>query len=510
MKKCEAPKCGRLCFGKELDLKKGFLSMDFKVRRFNSTPLEYLTTEQMRDIHSAALDILEDCGTIIHHEKSLDILHKAGAHVRDDKRVFIPSGLVERAIRSAPSRVTIYDRNGKPSMFLEGRNVYYGTGSDCPYLLDSFTGDRREFLSGDVENAVRLVDALPNIDFTMSNGLAPDFPSDLQYQYKYAIMVRNSTKPQVITSADKASLNDIVDIAGAVVGGREELSRKPIFVLYDEPTSPLVHINEAMEKLLFMAENNLPTNYSPGIMAGGTSPITLAGAIAQANAEILAGLVVHQQTRSGAPFIFGAGMSPMDMLSMQPTYSSPEAMVSQAGLCQIGRCLYDLPTWGFGGCSASKLVDEQAVNEAATYIMMSGWMGTNLVHDVGYLEFGLTYSFDLLVLCDEFIGQVRRMMEGICVDQENLAVESIKRVGPGGHFLSDEHTLDHFRENWQPDLTDRKTYEDWKGRGAKSMGQRAKEKIKKIIERHRPEPLAPETDIKIDRILKKVTGSKRR
>jgi len=169
--------------------------MDPNVKRFHSTPLEYLNEEQMRDIHSAALDILEDCGTIIHYEKSLDLLHKAGAYVQDEKRVFVPSGLVERAIRSAPSRVTIYDRNGSPSMFLEGRNVYYGTGSDCPNLLDSFTGERREFLSGDVENAVRLVDALPNIDFTMSNGLAPDFASELQYQYKYAIMIRNTTKP---------------------------------------------------------------------------------------------------------------------------------------------------------------------------------------------------------------------------------------------------------------------------------------------------------------------------
>ena len=482
--------------------------MDPNVKRFNSTPLEYLNEEQMRDIHSAALDILEDCGTIIHHEKSLDLLHKAGAYVQDEKRVFVPSGLVEKAIRSAPSRVTIYDRNGRPSMFLEGRNVYYGTGSDCPNLLDSFTGERREFLSGDVENAVRLVDALPNIDFTMSNGLAPDFASELQYQYKYAIMIRNTTKPQVITAADKTSLNDIIDIAAAVVGGREELSRKPIFVLYDEPTSPLVHINEALEKLMFMSENNLPTNYSPGIMAGGTSPVTMAGAIAQANAEILAGLVIHQLKNSGAPFIFGAGMSPMDMQSMQPTYSSPEAMITQAGLCQIGRCLYNLPTWGFGGCSASKLADEQAVNEAATYIMMSGWMGTNLVHDLGYLEFGLTYSFDLLVLCDEFIGQVRRMMEGIRVDKEYLAVDCIKRVGPGGHFLGDDHTLDHFRENWQPDLTDRKTYEDWKDQGAKRMGQLAKEKIRKIIETHQPEPLLPEVDAKIDKILEIAAGRK--
>jgi trimethylamine--corrinoid protein Co-methyltransferase len=478
--------------------------MDLNVKRFNSTPLEYLSEDQMGAIHAASLDILQDCGTMIHHQKSLDLLHQAGAHVKDDNHVFIPSGLVEAAIRSAPSRVTIYDRNGTVAMCLEGRNVYYGTGSDCPYLLDSFSGERREFLSADVEDAVRLVDALPNIDFTMSNGLAPDFPAELQYQYKYAIMIRNSTKPQVITAADKKCLNDIADIAAAAVGGREELSRKPIFVLYDEPTSPLVHINEVMEKLMFMAEHNLPTNYSPGIMAGGTSPVTMAGAIAQANAEILAGLVIHQLTNAGAPFIFGAGMSPMDMQSMQPTYSAPEAMMTQAGLCQIGRCLYELPTWGFGGCSASKLADEQAVNEAATYLMMAGWAGTNLVHDVGYLEFGLTYSFDLLVMCNEFIGQVRRMMEGITVDKENLAVECVKRVGPGGHFLGDVHTLNHFRENWQPDLTDRRTYQDWQSRGAKSMGQLAKEKIKELKQSHQPQPLSPEVEAQIDKILKSV------
>jgi len=237
-------------------------------------------------------------------------------------------------------------------------------------------------------------------------------------------------------------------------------------------------------------------------MAGGTSPVTMAGAITQANAEILAGLVIHQLKNPGAPFIFGAGMSPMDMQSMQPTYSSPEAMVAQAGVCQIGRCLYDLPTWGFGGCSAAKLVDEQAVNEAASYIMMAGWMGTNLVHDVGYLEFGLTYSFDLLVMCDEFIGQVRRMMEGIRVDQEHLALDAIKRVGPGGHFLQDDHTLNHFRDNWKPGITDRSTHETWTAAGATTMGQRAKEKIKLILESHKPEPLDPEVDKEIDGILK--------
>jgi trimethylamine--corrinoid protein Co-methyltransferase len=194
----------------------------------------------------------------------------------------------------------------------------------------------------------------------------------------------------------------------------------------------------------------------------------------------------------------------MDMQSMQPTYSAPEAMMTQAGLCQIGRSLYKLPTWGFGGCSASKLADAQAVNEAATYIMMAGWAGTNLVHDVGYLEFGLTYSFELLVMCDEFIGQVRRMMEGIRVDRENLAVEVIKRIGPGGHFLGDDHTFDHFRENWQPDLTDRRTYEDWQSQGAKSMEQLAKEKIKRILDSHQPEPISPHVNAEIESVLKRA------
>jgi len=356
-------------------------------------------------------------------------------------------------------------------------------------------------LYNDVEDSIRLVDALPNVDFTMSNGLAADVSPETQYQHKYALMIRNTAKPQVITAGDKKSLNEIVDIAACVLGSREAVSQKPIFVLYDEPTSPLVHTREAMEKLLFMAEHRLPINYSPGMMAGASGPVTIAGAIALASAEILAGLVMHQLKNPGAPFIFGAGMSPLDMSSMQPTYSAPEAMVAQAGLCQIGRSLYNLPTWGFGGCSASKLADEQAVNEAATYIMMAGWMGTNLVHDVGYLEFGLTYSFDLLVMCDEVIGQVRRMMEGIQVDKEYLAVEAIKRVGPGGHFLDDDHTLTHFRENWRPGITDRRTYETWKAKGATTMGQRAKQKVKEILENYKPQPLPVDVDKQIDQII---------
>ena len=473
------------------------------VKPFHPNPLDYLSEDQIRDIHSATLEITEDVGAVIHHEPCLALLREAGATIKDGNRVFIPGAMVERAVRTAPSRITIYDRQGNPALFLENRKVYYGTGSDCPNLLDSFTGERRAFLRKDVEGALRVADALPHIDFIMSMGLAPDIPADIQYEQKYALMVRNSTKPQVITAADRDSLEAIAEIASIVAGGREALLQKPLFVLYDEPTSPLVHTGEALEKLLYMAENRLPINYSPGIMAGATSPVTIAGSVAQANAEILTGLVIHQLKKPGAPFVFGGGMSPMDMRSMQPTYAAPEAVVSQACLCQMGRDFYHLPTWGFGGCSASKLADEQAVYEAGSYLVMAAVTGTNLVHDVGYLEFGKTYSLDLLIICDEIIGHLRRMMEGVRVDEESLALEALKRVGPGGHFLADPHTVAHFRENWQPGITDRNTYETWQMNGSTSMGQRAKEKLKHLLDNHFPEPLSPEADKKIDDILAK-------
>lgn len=476
--------------------------MDMSIRKFNTSLFEYLTEEQMKEIHSASLNLLEDMGTVIHHGGALELLKKAGAYVAEGNRVYIPGGLVEWAIKSAPSRITVYDRNGNPAMLLEGRNSYYGTGSDCPNIVDTFSGERRKFTYKDVENAVKIVDYLPNIDFTMSMGLISDCRKELSYHHEYALMLRNTVKPQVITASDRDCLNDIADIAAAAVGGRETLSRKPIFVLYDEPTSPMVHSEEAIDKLLFMAENSLPTNYAPGMMAGATGPITVAGAITQATAETLAGLVIHQLKKPGAPFVFGAGVSPIDMSSMQPTYSAPEAMLGQSGLCEIGRRLYDLPTWGFGGCSASKLADEQAVNEAGSYILMAGLSGTNIIHDVGYLEFGLTYSFDLLVMCDEIIGQVRRLMEGIKVDREHIALDAIKRVGAGGHYLGDEHTFNHFRENWRPDITDRRTYEAWVENGAATMGQRAKAKVRHVLENHIPEALPDAVNQEIDRIIK--------
>ena len=461
------------------------------------SPLRFFSPGELEDIHAGMLEILGEVGCELHHEGALALLKSAGARV-DGKRVYLPAGLIEQALKSAPARVTLYDRDGKPAMDLQGRNAYFGTGSDCIYLRDSFTGERRLFTGKDQIDAVRLVEALSNIDFVMSMGLISEAKPEVQYQLQYANMLKYCSKPQVIVAGDKKSLDDMTELAAAVTpGGRAELKAKPRFLLYDEPISPLVHGFEAMDKLIYAAENGIPVNYSPGMMAGATGPVTPAGAITLAAAEVVFGLVIHQLASPGAPFVFGAGMSNLDMGSMQPSYASPEAMLTQAGLCQLGRERYGLPTWGFAGCCASKVADTQAINEAATYIFMAGLTGTNVNHDLGYLEFGLTYSFDLLVMADESVGQLRRIFEGIPVDRETQALEAIKEVGPGGNFLDCDHTLDHYRENWFPGVTDRNTFERWTQLGGVTMEERCRGKIAKILE----EPVQARDAEKIDAVM---------
>ncbi len=468
---------------------------------FNAPPLAYLTEAQLNRLHKASLSILQDVGCEVHHEETLDMLTSRGCTISGDGLVSMPKKLVESAIEQAPAQITIYDREQNPALDLQGTKVFFGTGPDCKNLLDTETGDLLDFNLERMIRAVQLADNLPNIDFLMSMGLTAELDCTTANLVKFGVMLRYSSKPVVaVLGANIAELEGMIEAAALVAGSVEKLVKKPSFLLLVDPTSPLVHSTEAVKKLMLMAINHLPVIYAPGIMAGASSPITVAGAIAQANAEILAGLVIHQLYKPGAPFVFGAGMSPLDMKSGQPTYSAPEAMTAQAGLCQLGRSLYKLPTWGFGGCSASKLCDEQAIMEASNYLMMSSWMGTNLVHDVGYLEFGLTYSLELLTICDEIIGQIRHLMSGITIDDEHLALEVIKRVGPSGNFLSDVHTAKHYKNNWQPGLVDRKTRKAWKKQGSSSLSERCREKITSVFQQAPINKLDKEVDKQLNEI----------
>ena len=467
---------------------------------FSSPQFAVLSDTQLQDIHLAALEVLRRIGIRFHHQEAVEMLKEAGAFISDGNLVKFPARMVEDAVASTPGRIILCDRDGEPAVFLEGTKVYFGTGSDCLNLLDPETGEHRKFTQTDLINSYHLCDALPNIHFVMSNGIPSDVDPALLYDVQMALMLEHTTKPIVFVTNDRASCQRAIDMAAAVAGGHEALVEQQHILLYSEPSSPLQQSETAVDKLLLMAEYQLPVVHSPGPLMGGTAPITMASGLVMSLAEILSGLVVHQLRRWGAPFVFGAGLHHMDMGAAQICYASPEFQLTKAAIAQLGRW-YGLPTWGYAGCSDAKVMDEQAALEALLSVLMAKFSGANLIHDVGYMESGLTLSYEMIVLTDELVALTDHIMKGIEVDDDTLMLDELDRVGPGGHFMDTEQTLKRFRDFWFPSLLDRKRRPQWLEAGATTLGQRLKARVKEIIKEHQPKPLDPDKKQRVQEIL---------
>lgn len=467
----------------------------------NATPLfRVLSDDQIEDIYLGTLEVLERTGTRVYSDEGLELLREAGCQVSDGNLVRIPSWLVKTSLETVPERITLAGRDRSKRITLEYNKIYFGTGSDCPFILDPYTDQRRRYTFDDVYNAAKVAEALPNIDFHMSLGLTSDVPIGSYDRHQLLAMLKGTTKPLVITAVDRNGLADQYEMACEVLGGAEEFARAPLFVVYIEPSSPLNNSKEAVEKVLYAAEKGIPAIYTPCPMCGGTAPTTLAGLLVQCLAESMTGLVLAQLKKKGAPIIIGGVMSIMDMSSTIMSYGAPEMTLLSAAMTDLAKRLR-LPMFSTAGCSDAKVVDQQAAIEATISIAIAALSGANLIHDVGYIESGLVGSYDMLVMSDEIIGMVKHILRGIAVDDEHLALHVIDRVGPGGHYLADEHTLKHFRtEFWYPALLDRARWEDWEAAGAKSLGQRVREKVLDLLENFEPEPLDPEVEEKLKAI----------
>ena len=481
---------------------------DFLTKR--RPQLQLLSSDQIYQIHLSSLEILERTGVKVLLPEAVNLLREAGADVTDNNRVRIPSFLVEEALSFAPQRITISDRNGKPAMFLEGHNSYYGTGPTIQFIYDVYSGKKRNTTKEDIEKAALICDYLPNIDFVLTMGMtgginpaSQGMDPKITDRYDFEAMLLNTTKPLMFSSWSLAGLSDIYDMAVAVKGSAENFRRNPFIIHYAEPTTPLQHAPEPLQELLFCAEKGIPIVYIPSGVTGGTAPVTLAGALALSNAEFLSGLVIAQLKHKGAPIIYGGGASPMDMHTTVNLYSGPEFYLNHIALKEMAS-YYGLPDFNTGGCTDAKILDQQAAIESTFSLLQAGLAGSSLVHDVGYMESGLTASWESIVMADEIIDEIKHFLKGIEVNKETLAVEVIDRVGPGGNFLTEEHTLKHFKEIWYPKLINRDTYENWVRDGSKPLGKVLNEKVKWILENHKPEPLSEEVKGKIKEILERV------
>lgn len=460
--------------------------------------LNVLSKEEIEILFNGALEVLERVGVKVFHPEANELLKEAGAILSQDSSVRIRYPLVEKALHTVPKRLYIYDREGKLTLELGGGNTggwntYYGTGSDLKNTYDPLTGELRLTVAQDIANMAKVVDCLRNFDFLMSHGIPSDVPLDRIYRTEFMEMVKNSTKPIVFTSDNGEDSRRIIEMAAVVAGGMENLRAKPFVMNYSQPTSPLQHSFDAMGKLLTCAELEIPVVYPPGMIPGATAPATMAGAITQSIAESLSALVIHQLKKEGAPIILCGAHGWLDMKSAINVYAAPGRLLTEAILAAFYQH-FGIPTWGFGGCTDAHIFDQQAGMEFAMLTLWAGLCGVNLAHDTAYLGSGTIGCPRSLVYNDEIISYVRHILcRGVRMNKETQAIDAIERVGPGGNYLMDPHTLEHFREElWRPSLSNRERYESWKQKGSRTVREKADEKVKEILKNHVPKPLSRE------------------
>ncbi len=476
------------------------MSIDYKAQCVPTYHL--LTPDQISSIHTATLELLETGGVAVHHDEARQMLADAGCRIKEGHLVQIPNWMVEAAIQSAPSRITIYDRLGNVAMCLEGRRVHFGLGTDLIHTYDLETGQLRPSQLSDVAVAARITDALDHIDFVGSYALPGDSPANLMYVDSFKTELENSTKPIFYTAAGLEDIAFINAMAAATVDSEEELRKKPIHIHYSEPLSPLSHTFGAIQKLFFCADHGIPVNYTPGMMAGASAPVTLAGAVTVGNAEALSGLVLHQLRAKGAPIVSGFGMSTLDMRTSSCIYGCPEYRLALSACADLYHH-YGLPMWGTAGVSDANCLDQQAGMEWAVSIMMDAMHGANLVHDIGYLGQGLIGHPGGLVMCDEIISYVKRFVRGFDLDDVHLDLDLIREVGPGGEYLATEQTREMFKtEHWLPHQCNRDNLDTWKMKGRKDWAEISTEKAREILKTHTPEPLSDASRNTLDEIRK--------
>jgi trimethylamine--corrinoid protein Co-methyltransferase len=463
--------------------------------------MKILTDDQIWEIRQAAFDIIEKVGFKCRHKEVHKMMKQAGAWGRDST-IKIPRYIVEECLLTAPKGWTIYDRSGRRAMEVEGEKSYYGTSTASPNTRDAFSGEIRLTTIKDIELGAKVADACEHIDWVMPMGTAQDVPGNAAEVHEMQALFSNTTKPAVFIGYSALGCEYVYEMAAVIAGGEEKLREKPFIIVYPEAIAPLFFPDEVIERIFLAADRFMPQLPGSTVSAGATGPVTMAGLIAQITAESLIHLTIAQLRKKGCPVAMSGNVGILDMRTALMTVAAPENSLAIAAQAEVARS-FNLPTWGLAGASDSKLLDAQAGLESAFSILSQGLSGLNLIHDVGYLASGMACSLEQLVMGNEVVGMTKRFVAGITVTRETLARQVIEDVGPGGHFMTQKHTLNHFKnELWTSKLLNRQTIDAWIASGKPSMEDRVKEEVRMISETHKPEPLSDRVLSELDRLKK--------
>jgi trimethylamine--corrinoid protein Co-methyltransferase len=462
--------------------------------------LRPLDADGLARLHGASLRILEETGVAITSAAIRDEMARAGASV-DRDRVRLPAALVQDALAAAPAGYTLAARDRAWDLPLDGAHGYLSVDGSAAEIVDLDTGERRSSTEADLAQVTRLADALPEIAFLWQGVEAGDRPAPIRPLHEVRTQLANSGKHiQLMTATTPLAAQGAVEMARAVAGGSDALRARPILSSFQVALSPLAFDGDALEAALVYAEAGVPAGFVVMSIGCATAPATPAGVLAQGNAEVLAGVTVVETLAPGCPTFYGACSTTMDLRTGLATCGGPEDLLYQAAFAQLARH-YGLPSSIGTFSPGARGADWQAGLENGLSCLASALAGADMVSGAGLLSAGRMFALEEMVLDAEIFGLVRHLAGGLAVDDEALAVEVIGQVGPGGHFLAEEHTVAHMRALWRPRLFDRGSWEEWEASGRPSPRDRARERARALLASHEPVALEDGLAAELDRIV---------
>ena len=463
---------------------------------------QMLTADQIKRIHEASLAILERTGVVVPHPEMLERFSAAGANVDfKAQRVKIPAALVARSLEQAGKQFTLYGRDlSRRAAFGQGQRNYNCTAGQASWL-EQIGGDRRFASLADVAAAARLGDALPGLTIVGAMADPHEIPVAYRCVEVMATLLKHTTKPIMFWFHGRASARFILELMTAIRGDEKRAGELPLCYPFFEPISPLRFPFNGIDLLFETARFNLPVPIGPMAQMGLSAPATIAGTLAQENAEILAGVCITQLIRPGMPVCYGGICHAFDMATTQMIFSGPEQAIFGVAMTQLGK-FYGLPVYINVGLTDAKRPDAQAGLESGVTLMLGAGAGADIFGHMGICGVDQAASLDMLVMQDEIISYVESVLRPLEVSAETLGLDVIAEAAVTGSFIDQDHTARHFRrELWFPRLLDRQYYQAWRDQGATGLEDRCRERKEHILKNHVPEPLAPDLERTLDRIV---------
>jgi len=463
--------------------------------------IKLLSDNLIEKIIDEALTILEKIGVKVENKEGIKLLENSGARVdKSSQRVFMSRNLVEESLKLAPSEIKIFDRMGEKSFLIGGDNVHFDPGSAALNIFDYEIGEQRKPVTSDLINFSRLTDRLENIYLQSTGLVSSDVPEEIADFYRLFIALQYCRKPIVTGTFKIESFEPMLEMLKVVRGGGDSLREKPLSIFDACPSPPLKWSNLTTQSVIDCAKAGIPSEFVSMPLAGATAPVTLAGAIVQHTAENLAGLVISQLAKPGAPVIYGGSPAIFDMKNGTTPMGAIETMMIDCAYSQIGKKL-GLPTHAYMGLSDSKCVDAQAGLESGIGIILSALAGINVISGAGMLDFENCQSLEKLVIDNDICGMAYRLISGIVERDDPIAIPLFHETGDEGNFLTIPHTKKWYRlEHTFPAVIERSSYEQWKISKGKEIWKRAKERVEYLLSKE-DEPFPEDIKKELEKIV---------